>query len=185
MLLAYISWCDARAASPYAACRALTPKRDHSSLSLRFPIADVDEHPHGSKMPIYEPIDTGIAIKASLSDLAAFQWDTNGIVADFILPEDDAHVLRVSFDRQCIVRLLDEMPLSTEVDHRLNEGLVSEHFSYLVRGADFARIQSSTWKEVSGDPEHYQFVTGWACMDVISSGKPSFAVVTKLDDRSV
>jgi hypothetical protein len=136
-------------------------------------------------MPIYEPIDAGIAIKASLSDLATFQWDTNGIVADFILPGDDAHVLRVSFDRQCIVRLLDEMPLSTEVDHRLNEGLVPDHFAYIVRGAEFARIQSSSWKEISGEPEHYQFVTGWACMDVISSDKPSFAVVPKLGERSL
>lgn len=130
-------------------------------------------------MPIYEPIDAGVAIKASLSDLVAFRWETGGIVADFVLPGNDEHILRVSFDRQCIVRLLDEMPLSTEVDHRLNIGLVAEHFAYTVRGADFERIQSSTWKEVSGKPEHYQFVTGWACMDVLSTAKPSFAVVAK------
>ena len=67
-------------------------------------------------MPRYIPIDTSVPLQASLSDLASFHWNANGIVADFVLPDDEAHLLRVSFDRQCIVRILDEMPLSTEQD---------------------------------------------------------------------
>jgi hypothetical protein len=81
-------------------------------------------------MPRYSPIDAGVPLKASLSDLASLHWSTNGIVADFVLPDDEAHLLRVSFDRQCIIRILDEMPLSTEEDDTPNEGLVSEHFAY-------------------------------------------------------
>ena len=107
------------------------------------------------------------------------RWDANGISADFIWPEDDTRVLRVSFDRQCIVRLLDEMPLSTEEDDSEASGRIPEHFAYRLEGARFARSQSETWKEVSGPLGHYQFVTGWGCMDVLSSAAPSFALIAR------
>lgn len=128
-------------------------------------------------MPIYYPIDIGVSLTASRSDLLGFRWSANGISADFAFPSDKSRVLRVSFDRQCIVRLLDEMPLSTEDDGGPNEGLIANHLAYRIEGAMFARAQSSTWKEAMGPVSHYQFVTGWGCMDVLSSGEPSFAVV--------
>jgi hypothetical protein len=118
-------------------------------------------------------------IQASQSDLAAFEWATHGITADFILPGDDTHLLRVSFDKPCIVRLLDEMPLSTEEDDSPSEGRLPEHFAYRVEDAAFARLQSETWKQVSGSVMHYQFITGWACMDVLTAAVPSFAVVPR------
>jgi hypothetical protein len=130
-------------------------------------------------MPKYEPITSGVPLKASASDLIAFRWEANGISADFLIPDDDVHALRVSFDRQCIVRLLDEMPLSTEDDDIPNEGLVPEHFAYRLEGARFARLQSKTWKEINAPVTHYQFVTGWGCMDVLSGGSPSFSVVPR------
>ncbi len=95
------------------------------------------------------------------------------------MPDDAAHLLRVSFDQPCIIRLLDEMPLSTEEDDTPNDGLVSEHFAYRVEGAAFARLQSSAWKEVSGPVTLYRFVTGWACMDVLSASFPLFTVVKR------
>jgi len=130
-------------------------------------------------MPRYSPIDASVPLQASRSDLAALHWSTNGIAADFVLPDDEAHLLRVSFDRQCIIRILDEMPLSTEEDDSPNEGLVSEHFAYRLEGAAFARLQSSAWKEVNAPVTHYQFVTGWACMDVLTAAAPVFAVVPR------
>jgi hypothetical protein len=130
-------------------------------------------------MPRYSPIDTGVPLQASKSDLASLQWSANGIVADFFLPDDEAHLLRVSFDRQCIIRVLDEMPLSTEEADTPSEGLVAEHFAYRLEGAAFARIQSEAWKEVNSPVAHYQFVTGWACMDVLTAAAPVFAVVPR------
>lgn len=124
-------------------------------------------------------MDAGVPLRASSSDLVAFQWQTIGISADFSLPDDEGRLLRVSFDRPCIVRLLDEMPLSTEEDETPHEGLVPEHFAYRLDGARFARIQSETWKEVCGPVAHYQFVTGWACMDVLSGGSPTFLIVAR------
>lgn len=130
-------------------------------------------------MPKYKPLAPGVELKASHSHLIAFQWQTNGICADFSLPDDEGHLLRVTFDRPCIVRLLDEMPLSTEEDETPNEGLIAEHFAYRLEGARFARCQSEAWKEVSGPVAHYQFVTGWACMDVLSGGSPTFSIVAR------
>ena len=130
-------------------------------------------------MPRYEPIASGVPLKASASDLIAFHWEVNGITADFILPDDERHALRVSFDRQCIVRLVDEMPLSTEQEDTPSEGRVPEHFAYRAEGARFARLQSETWKEISAPVRHYQFVTGWGCMDVLSAASPSFSVVPR------
>jgi hypothetical protein len=126
----------------------------------------------------YDPIDIGVPLQASRSDLVAFKWTTNGIIADFILPDDNAHFLRVSFDKQCIVRLLDEMALSTESDDSPNEGLVSEHFAYRLEGSAFARLQSKAWM-FGLSLTHYQFVTGMACMDVLSSAEPIFAQVPR------
>jgi hypothetical protein len=129
-------------------------------------------------MSIYYPIEIGVPLQASRSDLVAFTWSTNGVVADFILPDDTAHVLRISFNKQCIVRLLDEMALSTEHDDTPNEGLVSEHFAYRLEGAAFARTQSKAW--MFGLPlTHYQFVTGMACMDVLSPAVPTFTQVRR------
>ena len=128
-------------------------------------------------MPRYSPIDAGVPLQASQSDLVSFRWSWNGIAADFILPGDEAHLLRVSFDKQCIIRILDEMPLSTEQDDTPNEGLVSEHFAYQLEGAAFARVQSVAWKEVNAPVAHYQFVTGWGCLDVLTAATPAFAVV--------
>jgi hypothetical protein len=130
-------------------------------------------------MPRYSPIEAGVPLQASLSDLAALQWGTNGISADFLLPKDEAHLLRVSFDKPCIIRILDEMPLSTEEDDTPNEGLVPEHFAYSLEGAVFARLQSSAWKEVNAPVKHYQFITGWACLDVLTSAAPVFTVVQR------
>jgi hypothetical protein len=131
-------------------------------------------------LPTYSLIDVGAPLQASHSDLVSFEWSTNGITAEFILPDAAAHLLRVSFDKPCIVRILDEMPLSTEEDDTPNEGLVSEHFAYRLEGAAFARLQSSAWKEVNAPVTHYQFVTGWACMDVLTAATPVFVVVRRL-----
>lgn len=72
-------------------------------------------------MADYEPIDPGVQIKASLSDLVAFRWETTSVEADFIIPDDD-RLISIRFDGQCIVRLLDEMPLSTEDTARQTQG---------------------------------------------------------------
>lgn len=142
-------------------------------------IAGIRETSQYGLMPTYEAIDIGVSLRAADSDLIAFEWRTNGITAVFILPDDGTRALRVSFDRPCIVRLSDEMAVSTEEEDTPNEGLVPNHFAYRLEGARFSRLQSETWKEVSGPVTHFQFVTGWGCVDVLSGGSPSFLVIPR------
>ena len=132
---------------------------------------------HDGTMPKYEPINPGVPLQASRSDLAHFAWSANGIAADFHIPDRAGCLLRVVFNKPCIIRLVDEMPLSTETDDSPNEGLVGEHFAYRLEGAAFARSQSSAWQLAAGPVSHFRFITGWACMDVLSAAQPSFSVV--------
>ena len=134
-------------------------------------------------MPRYFAIDAGVHFDASLSDLLRVDWQINSLSADFALPGQEEKCLRVNFDNQTIVRLLDEMPLSTETEPEERSGLVPHHFAYRVEGARFTEIQSEVWKEVAGPINHYQFVTGWGCMDVLCRAPPSFSVF-KMGNRA-
>jgi hypothetical protein len=130
-------------------------------------------------VPKYRPIDQPFAIKASFSDLIAMTWTDRGIIADFIIPGEDAQALRVHFGKTHIVRILDEMPLSTESEDTPKEGLVSDHFAYLVEGSLFWKSQSDALEAVFGKARHYRFITGWTCLDVISDMEPSISVVSR------
>jgi len=127
-------------------------------------------------MPTYKPLAHGYDVRASQSDLVNMSWTPTRIAADFLVPGEVACLLRVGFDRPCIVRRLDEMPLSTEDDGPVT-GLVSEHLAYEVDGASFARTQSEAWKLACGPVAHFRFVTGWTCMDVLSAARPIFRLV--------
>ena len=133
-------------------------------------------------MPKYIPLEIEPDIKASQSDLLDFQWNVQAVRATFIIPDRSDEALEVSFKGQCIVRLVDEMPLSTEVDDSPNEGLVPEHLAYRVEGALFFRVQSEFFKAIVETRHtscaHYRFITGWTCLDVVTGAEPSFAVVT-------
>ena len=96
-------------------------------------------------LPRYFPIDVGVNFDCVQSDLLTIRWRTDSLSADFILPGADKRALRVCFNGATIVRLLDEMPLSTEQGTK-NEGLVSRHFAYRVEGSTFADTQSEAWR---------------------------------------
>lgn len=115
------------------------------------------------------------------SDLRELRWTDDAVVADFIIPGDEHHVLRVLFkNHSVIVRILDEMPLSTESESTPKEGLVSNHFAYRVEGSTFETTQSETWKFTQHPATHYRFVTGWTCLNVLSAKEPTFKVVKRI-----
>jgi hypothetical protein len=126
-------------------------------------------------MPHFFPIIAPLKLDCSRSDLLRFDWQTKA--ADFAIPDDGTRVLRVRFGADVIVRLLDEMPLSIETDPSASRGLVPNHFAYRVEGAPFSASQSEAWQAALGTMKHYQFVTGWGCLDVLTSGEPEFEVV--------
>jgi hypothetical protein len=106
------------------------------------------------------------------------------VKATFIIPERPDAALEASFEGDCIVRLADEMPLSTELEDSPTEGLVAEHFAYRVEDALFFRVQSETFKVIHSPCAHYRFITGWTCMDVVTDAEPRFTTVPRTDDES-
>jgi hypothetical protein len=128
-------------------------------------------------MPRYFPIDTGL--DGIAGDLVRVDWTANHLSADFALAGD--RVVRVRFKGTTIVRLLDEMPLSTETDLSESEGLVPGGFAYRVEGATFAATQSQVWLDLHKPVSHFEFITGWGCMDVLCPHAPTFEVVDASD----
>ena len=135
-------------------------------------------------MPRYHAVEIPVSLTASQSDMVAFSWSPNGIFADFIIPADPASALRVTFSKQCIVRLLDEMPISTEDDNGPRRGFIEEEFAYRVEDSAFAVAQSDAWTHVFAPVSHWRFITGWTCMDVLSGGSPSFSVIPRSEGKS-
>ena len=130
-------------------------------------------------MSRYYPLAQPFVFKASLSDLITLIWKDQGVSADFAIPEDALRALTVRFDRTHVVRILDEMALSTETEDTPSEGLIAEHFAYLVEDSSFWKSQSEALKLVHSNARHYRFVTGWTCLDVISDEEPVITVTTR------
>jgi len=99
--------------------------------------------------------------------------------ADFVIPGDDQQALRVQFGKTEIVRILDEMPLSTEGEDTKSTGLVSEHFAYRIEDSLFWKSQSEAFKAAVKNLRHYRFVTGWTCLDVISEQEPNISATKR------
>jgi len=122
-------------------------------------------------------------MKAGYSDMVAFRWQRGAIEAEFAIPGDAQNNLRVSFKSTEIIRILDEMPLSTEEGPR-NEGLVPHNFAYRVEDAPFWNSQSPAFRQVMPKLEHYQFVTGRMCLDVLANSPPLLMIVPANAEQS-
>jgi hypothetical protein len=133
----------------------------------------------GSDLPRYHPIEVYPEIDRAVSDMLELRWTDDGVVADFIITGDEHQALRVEFRNMVIIRVLDEMPLSTESEMTPKEGLVPDHFAYRVEGAVFEATQSEAWKFTQHPATHYRFVTGWTCLDVLSAKEPTFQRVKR------
>jgi hypothetical protein len=46
-----------------------------------------------------------------------------------------------------------------------------------VEGAPFAEKQAQAWREMLGPLNHFEFHTGWGCLNVLTAGEPIFEVV--------
>lgn len=55
--------------------------------------------------------------------------------------------------------------------------LVRYHFAYRVENSHFWNSQSGFYRDLRPDAVHYRFVTGNACLDVITTDVPSFDFV--------
>jgi hypothetical protein len=108
------------------------------------------------------------------------RWKRERLFAAFYIPGDQENVLRVEFERALIVRILDEMPLSTEGDEPDTfEGHVPDHFAYRTEGSWFWRTQSEAFTSINKDLKAYLLVTGGTCLEVISPAPPKLRVTAK------
>jgi hypothetical protein len=55
--------------------------------------------------------------------------------------------------------------------------MLPDHFAYRVEGSRFWNSQSEVLPLTFPNARHYLFVTGWACLDVISSVQPEIFVI--------
>jgi hypothetical protein len=124
----------------------------------------------------YFPISTEPNMEADGSDLFHLTYHRGALAADFLVPDDENQLLRVSFDRAQIFRVLDEMPLSTEENWQGSEGWKKNHFAYRVEGSKFVASQSELFLAAT-QIKHYRFITGNGCLDVLSERAPTFSVV--------
>ena len=130
-------------------------------------------------MPNLVYIETPVEIQSSQSDIIDFQlYEGRRVRVDFLMPDDPERLLRLSLDSVEVVRLLDEMAMSTERDTPMI-GLIPENLAYEVTGSAFWAQQSETLRLTRPKLRHYRFVTGWTCLDVLTEATPSFAVVQK------
>lgn len=125
----------------------------------------------------YFPIRIEPEINAVLSYLTLLRWQRESIIADFWIPGDEGHRLRVRFESVHVIRVLDEMWISTEEPQEPQVGHVENHFAYRIESSRFWESQSEPMRSTYTDARHYLFVTGSACLDVISSVQPEIFVV--------
>ena len=129
----------------------------------------------GSPLADYLPIELPIDLKADGSDMAALYWRHRTVVADFFIPQDSFSHLRIRFGDALIMRVVDEMAISTE--ERSTKGLVKDHLAYRVEDSHFWETQSETFRFVHKNADHYRFVSAGMCLDVISHTAPLIVVV--------
>jgi hypothetical protein len=115
--------------------------------------------------------------KCSVSDMVELHWKDRAIVADFVMPGDESHLLRVQFAHAETLRVLDEMPLSIQEESNPDVGMVSDHFAYQVEGAAFFEREAHALRHLYPDLKHFRLITGWTCLDVLSQQDPVFSVV--------
>jgi hypothetical protein len=98
----------------------------------------------------------------------------------FSLGGDDSGYLHVAFPHADIVRVLDETWLSTEEDPSALTRLLPNHFAYTVKNSRFWNAQSEHYRDSQAGAVHYRFVTGGACLDVMTTVAPVFEVVSSI-----
>lgn len=134
---------------------------------------------------VYEPLPLPFGIQASRSGLMGLAMQFGELPghaelhADFLIPDDDDQFLRVVFRGFETFRVLDEMALSTEEANPSWEGHVPEHLAYRVQDGFFWRMQSEPLRLHHSELEHYQFVTGELCLEVLSAVSPAFEIVPR------
>jgi len=135
-----------------------------SIMTTRYTPFDVLQNFHCTGMELYE-------LRHSY-----FGGNGNPLSAYFSLPIGD-DLLKIRFSDVDVVRVLDELLLSTEECGIECVGVKPYHFAYRVENSRFLLSQSDFYRDQSREAVHYRFVTGGACLDVLTKTDPNFTLV--------
>lgn len=127
----------------------------------------------------FYPIDMGVAEPVQPDGGVTARCDGQGTFLWFDLWQRPDCVLQVHFPNDCIIRILDDLAISTESEPEQWQGLIADHFAYRVEGDSFERQQSETWRTINEAAVHYRFHTGESCLNVMSINPPRFALIPK------
>lgn len=130
----------------------------------------------------YIPIEVEPKVPCTGMDLydlrhTSFNDCGDQLVAYYSLPTDNDDMIRISFAHVDIIRVLDEVYISTEENEVEIKGLVRHHFAYQVENSRFWLAQSEFYRFHKPNAVNYRFVTGSACLDVLTTVEPHFSVV--------
>ena len=130
-------------------------------------------------MPTYTPLDAGVNFGPDEVRLADVRWRLNGLLVRWVLPRE--RTLFVRFTTQTIIRIMDEFPMGEELDHIDKSQLFPDGeafgFAFEVTGGAFPDAQPKLFGLGLPPLKHYQFLTGSACMDILTLRPPRFRVV--------
>jgi hypothetical protein len=131
----------------------------------------------------YLPIDFDLTISCTGAEIYRVEMQyneqngANELLAYFAVAGKDTYV-EVCFQHAEIFRVIDEMHAPLEEHSIETTGHVSGHFAYRVEGSTFWAAQRDLFEAIFPGIQHYRFVTGGYCLDVISKYEPSILWVS-------
>jgi hypothetical protein len=123
-------------------------------------------------------IDLGCGSSIQVSDYCLTEHVAGDVNLFWELKGAEKPVLLIKFFDVEVLRVLDEMWLSTETHPQRWEG-IDGSFARTVVGGEYP-TGSDILKDVSPEAKHYQFVTNSDCVDVIARTAPK-ALLLDLD----
>ena len=116
----------------------------------------------GFKLGVNSPIRvSAYCLMESCQEQLNLFWELEGAEKPMLL---------IRFDSALVVRVLDEMWSSTEIDPARWRG-VDGSFARIIEGSEYP-TGSDYLKALHSDAKHYEFITDDDCVDVIALDRP-------------
>ncbi|MFK4768987.1 hypothetical protein [Rhizobium sp. ZW T2_16] len=81
-------------------------------------------------------------------------------------------LVKLVFPHVVLFRVIEELHLPLEESDIPRVGAIANHFAYKIQGSPFWAAQREVFETALPGSEHYRFVTGGQCLDVVSRDQP-------------
>lgn len=123
-------------------------------------------------MPKYTALKASGEFSAFDLELSRSLWTTGTSFIEYTHQATNA-LLRVTFKKAEIIRIVDDLALLDEEDDS-TEGVGPKFFGYSVVGAAFWKANAATIAKSEKPMTHYRFITLNSSVDIIASSAPHF-----------